>query len=122
MQKNILYFLNKSAYIRELKKNRLQWLQTLKTALSSQNFVTTARLQAVTSGYKEGNKMQKCDVINALGRYVRFDGHIYKVLKYEAFKDEREVLHHSLCLLDRHGNCTVTAPIERIDIYENELP
>lgn len=61
--------------------------------------------------------MTKSDVVNVLNKHVRFDGHEYKAIKYEAWKDDSGKLHHSLCLFDgRHS--TVTAPIERIELIE----
>ena len=62
--------------------------------------------------------MKKQDVVGILNRHVMYDGHKYKAIRYEAWKDERGKLHHSLCLLDKHGRSTVTAPIERIDLIE----
>ena len=59
--------------------------------------------------------MTKEDVVKALNKQVRFDGHVYKAIRYEAWKDIGGNLHHSLVLFDgRHT--TVTAPIERIDL------
>lgn len=61
--------------------------------------------------------MEKADVIKALNEKVMFDGHKYKAVRYEAWKDEKNRLHHSLVLFDgRHS--TVTAPIERIELIE----
>ena len=61
--------------------------------------------------------MEKADVIKALNEKVMFDGHKYKAVRYEAWKDETNRLHHSLVLFDgRHS--TVTAPIERIELIE----
>ncbi len=61
--------------------------------------------------------MKKEDVKKVLNRYVMYEGHKYKVLRYEAWKDEKGVLYHSLCLYDgRHT--IVTAPIERIELIE----
>lgn len=61
--------------------------------------------------------MEKADVIKALNEKVMFDGHKYKAVRYEAWKDETNRLHHSLVLFDgRHS--TVTAPIEGIELIE----
>jgi hypothetical protein len=59
--------------------------------------------------------MTKQEVTSALNNNVKYDGHVYKAIKYEAWKDIGGNLHHSLVLFDgRHT--TVTAPIERIDL------
>ena len=61
--------------------------------------------------------MKKENVKSVLNHYVMFDGHKYKAVRYEAWKDETNRLHHSLVLFDgRHS--TVTAPIERIELVE----
>lgn len=62
--------------------------------------------------------MEKSDVVKILNCYVMYNGHKYKAIRYEAWKDNRGKLHHSLCLLDQNSNSTVTAPIERIDLIE----
>lgn len=65
--------------------------------------------------------MTKGQVIKALNNNVEYDGHEYKAIRYEAWKDDRGKLHHSLVLFDgRHS--TVTAPIERIELIENDIP
>lgn len=64
--------------------------------------------------------MTKEQVVKALNNNVAYDGHIYKAIRYEAWKDDVGKLHHSLVMFDgRHS--TVTAPIERIELIENEL-
>lgn len=64
--------------------------------------------------------MDKSQVKDILNEKVRFDGHVYKVIRYEAWKDERGRLHNSLVLFDgRHS--TVTAPIERIELIEDDI-
>lgn len=61
--------------------------------------------------------MDKSQVANSLNRYVMYDGHKYKVIRYEAWKDEKGKIQHSLCLYDGR-NTVITAPIERIDLIE----
>lgn len=64
--------------------------------------------------------MTKEQVIKALNSNVEYDGHEYKAIRYEAWKDNRGKLHHSLVLFDgRHS--TVTAPIERIELIEDDI-
>ena len=62
--------------------------------------------------------MEKTDVIKALNEKVMFDGHKYKAVRYEAWKDVKGKLHHSLRLIDKSGHCDVVAPIERIELVE----
>lgn len=61
--------------------------------------------------------MDKKDVVNILNKYVVFEGHKYKAIRYEAYKDDEGKLHHSLALYDGR-NSVVVAPIERIDLIE----
>lgn len=64
--------------------------------------------------------MTKEQVTKALNNNVKYDGHVYKAIRYEAWKDDNGKLHHSLVLFDgRHS--TVTAPIERIELIENDI-
>ena len=63
--------------------------------------------------------MEKADVIKALNNYVMFDGIKYKAYRYEAWKDDNGKLHHSLRLIDKSGHCDVVAPIERIELVED---
>lgn len=62
--------------------------------------------------------MEKSDVIKVLNKYVLFDGIKYKAYRYEAWKDDKGKLHHSLRLIDKSGHCDVVAPIERIELIE----
>lgn len=64
--------------------------------------------------------MKKEDVVSILNRYVMYNGHKYKAIRYEAWKDDGGKLHHSLVLFDGRRS-TVTAPIERIDLIEESL-
>ena len=64
--------------------------------------------------------MTKEQVTKALNNNVKFESYVYKAIKYEAWKDDKGKLHHSLVLYDgRHS--TITAPIERIELVEDEL-
>lgn len=63
--------------------------------------------------------MEKADVIKALNNYVMSDGIKYKAYRYEAWKDDKGKLHHSLRLIDKSGHCDVVAPIERIELVED---
>lgn len=64
--------------------------------------------------------MTKEQVIKALDNNVEYDGHVYKAIRYEAWRDDNGKLHHSLVLFDgRHT--TMTAPIERIELIEDDI-
>jgi hypothetical protein len=64
--------------------------------------------------------MTKEQVTKALNNSVKYDGHVYKAIRYEAWKDDNGKLHHSLVLFDgRHT--TMTAPIERIELIEDDI-
>ena len=64
--------------------------------------------------------MTKEQVTKALNNNVKYDGHVYKAIRYEAWKDDNGKLHHSLVLFDgRHT--TMTAPIERTELIEDDI-
>lgn len=63
--------------------------------------------------------MKKENVKSILNHYVMFDGIKYKAYRYEAWKDDKGKLHHSLRLIDKSGHCDVVAPIERIELVED---
>lgn len=64
--------------------------------------------------------MTKEQVTKALNNNVKYNSHVYKAVRYEAWKDDKGRLHHSLVLYDgRHT--TMTAPIERIELIEDDI-
>lgn len=65
--------------------------------------------------------MEKEDVIKHLNRKVIYDGSVYMLWKYEAWRDgSTQKLDHALVLIDKNKNSTVHVPIEKVEVMSDE--
>lgn len=66
--------------------------------------------------------MLKDDVIKNLNRKVIYDGSVYSLQRYVAWRDEAtNKLRHALILLDKNQNSTIEVPIEKVEVIQDEL-
>lgn len=66
--------------------------------------------------------MKKDEVSKFLNQKVIYDGSIYLLNRYVAWRDEvTNKLRHALILIDKNKNSTIEVPIEKVEVIQDEI-
>lgn len=65
--------------------------------------------------------MERSEISENLNRKVKYDGSVYKLYKYVAWRNENNgKFEHAVVLLDRNKNSVIQVGLEKVEVIENE--